>query len=1178
MKTLKLFLLFAFAIACFKPEPIASQSKQVPIPAPVTGLEVYQSSTTGNFVPLNKHYKSNYPDMKTARGEVGFSPTGVFTVYDLQSNGVPQQIWQDPAVPSNVHAVFMTSMVPGFATRVSAYLFSNNYGATWSYLGDVPSTGRSGFPVVTGLQNGSAVIANHNNTNGSTTHTKLYYDSGPGFGVFIELDPGTTAEGDPIWPAAVVNGENSIVFSAAINGQVYSYTNVATGLNPPGTFSGYVTYPGDQANTSALALAPNGTIGHAFIGSDNEDMSDAFYRLSHNGGLSWSAKQKIWDWNIATDSLGVLRGISLVYGNNNQPYVAFNTSKLTESGFFPEEPSQIRVWSPAINGGVAVTVADSGNVPYFPNRGATTDAFLPVCRPSIGKSSTGNGLVVAFSATTERTGTDSSNYFSVWVAVSNDNGSNWFPPDKITPSTPLRDWRFVSVSPISNVSGGTWTVQMVCQSDSLAGTHVNGSPIGVGEFVGIRYVPNLNQTPGAPALVSPPNNSVNVFTSALLDWSDVISANSYGLQVSADSLFTNNLINTTALAQSQFRVDTLVLLHNSKYYWRVNATNTNGTGPWSAVWNFRTITAIPLAPVLTQPPNGSLNVSLTPFLRWNFVLNSDSYKLQISTDSGFSNVRFESSNLLSTNLLVPANVLGNDTTYYWRVSGQNTFGQGPWSVVWSFRTIPAPLGQPALVSPFNGSNGLELTPTMTWTAVTGASNYRLQIETDTLFQSPLVDNGQISSTSFTVQSGILSSGVTYFWRVYASVGSNTGPWSAIWRFSTIISIPGAPSLTSPPNNSVNLGLTPTFQWSAVNLAQSYRIQISGDSTFGNPIVNVANLTGTSYSTPTGSLNYGSSYYWRVNASNISGTGLWSSRWMFSTLNVPPAPLLTYPANGQDSIGLNPTLDWNDVTQATTYRVVIATDSIFENVIHDISTIASSQYIVPNPILTYYTRYYWKVSGLNMAGQGEFSGTRNFRTMQIAPPGTVTLFSPFNFSSGISLTPVMTWNSAVNAEGYQLLISRDLNFNNIVHENDSLTQLHYNVPPNILSVNSLYFWRVRAFNAAGYGTWSSTYNFRTALLGINQISNDIPDSYDLHSNYPNPFNPTTKIRFDLPKQSSVKILLFDITGKELGKVLDLELEAGVYETVINSADLSSGVYFYTMITNEFQKTMRMIVMK
>ena len=490
MKTLLSVLAMSLVLFTTTTSNIANaQRNPVPKPKPITGSERIEIKESEKKYKVNPNYNTKFAPLITKSGTVLFSSTSTSTVYDLQANGVPQQIWQDPLTPSFVHAVFMYSLEPGFATRGCAYIFSYDFGATWNNYADVPSNARSGFPSISGLTSGAAVIANHNNRNGTSPRTRIYYDQGAGFGLFTEIDPGVTVEGDPIWARVIALPNNNILFTTSISGAVYSYTNKATNISPPGTFSGYQTYPGDQSESYSLALAPNGTVGHAFIGSDDVDPNDVFYRSSSDGGLTWTPKQKIWDWNITPDSLGCIRGVSIVFGNNNQPYVSFNTSPLTLTAFYPEKPSQIRVWSPAIGGGVPVIVASQNSVPFFPNQGETEDAFLPLCRPAIGRASTGNGIVVAFNATTDRVGSDLSRYYSVWTTFSLDNGNSWNPPEKITPDTPLRDWRFVSVSSTNNVSSGNWTIQMVCQSDSVAGTHVNGAPIGRGELVGIRFTP-----------------------------------------------------------------------------------------------------------------------------------------------------------------------------------------------------------------------------------------------------------------------------------------------------------------------------------------------------------------------------------------------------------------------------------------------------------------------------------------------------------------------------------------------------------------------------------------------------------------------------------------------------------------------------------------------------------------
>ena len=99
-----------------------------------------------------------------------------------------------------------------------------------------------------------------------------------------------------------------------------------------------------------------------------------------------------------------------------------------------------------------------------------------------------------------------------------------------------------------------------------------------------------------------------------------------------------------------------------------------------------------------------------------------------------------------------------------------------------------------------------------------------------------------------------------------------------------------------------------------------------------------------------------------------------------------------------------------------------------------------------------------------------------------------------------------------------------------------------------------------------------------LTGVTQNGTEIPTKYDLYQNYPNPFNPTTRIKFDLPKQSFVSIKLYDITGREVSKLVSQEYNAGSYTVDYNAASLSSGIYFYRIEAGSFVSTKRMMLIK
>ncbi|HMQ79240.1 MAG TPA: S8/S53 family peptidase [Ignavibacteria bacterium] len=101
--------------------------------------------------------------------------------------------------------------------------------------------------------------------------------------------------------------------------------------------------------------------------------------------------------------------------------------------------------------------------------------------------------------------------------------------------------------------------------------------------------------------------------------------------------------------------------------------------------------------------------------------------------------------------------------------------------------------------------------------------------------------------------------------------------------------------------------------------------------------------------------------------------------------------------------------------------------------------------------------------------------------------------------------------------------------------------------------------------------------RFNVIGIEPISNILPERFALYQNYPNPFNPSTTIKFDLPKNDFVNIKVFDIIGREVSS-FSSELDAGSYKYEFNAANLSSGVYFYKFESNFYSDVKRMILIK
>lgn len=89
---------------------------------------------------------------------------------------------------------------------------------------------------------------------------------------------------------------------------------------------------------------------------------------------------------------------------------------------------------------------------------------------------------------------------------------------------------------------------------------------------------------------------------------------------------------------------------------------------------------------------------------------------------------------------------------------------------------------------------------------------------------------------------------------------------------------------------------------------------------------------------------------------------------------------------------------------------------------------------------------------------------------------------------------------------------------------------------------------------------------------------LPVRFELLQNFPNPFNPVTKIRFNLPVSCFVRLIVYDIIGRELKTLLEKELNAGYQEITFNSDNLGSGVYFYKLITPDYIAVKKMLLLK
>lgn len=140
--------------------------------------------------------------------------------------------------------------------------------------------------------------------------------------------------------------------------------------------------------------------------------------------------------------------------------------------------------------------------------------------------------------------------------------------------------------------------------------------------------------------------------------------------------------------------------------------------------------------------------------------------------------------------------------------------------------------------------------------------------------------------------------------------------------------------------------------------------------------------------------------------------------------------------------------------------------------------------------------------------------------------------------------------------------------------DILTYQEVGLTPDVL-----YFYKVCAYNSYGLSDFSNTVSAVTKK-STNIVAQNISsaESYFLGNNFPNPFNPTTNIRFGITERSFVKLTVYNSLGVKIEELISQYLSPGIYLLKWNAEKYSSGVYFYGIETNGFTGIKKMILIK
>lgn len=103
------------------------------------------------------------------------------------------------------------------------------------------------------------------------------------------------------------------------------------------------------------------------------------------------------------------------------------------------------------------------------------------------------------------------------------------------------------------------------------------------------------------------------------------------------------------------------------------------------------------------------------------------------------------------------------------------------------------------------------------------------------------------------------------------------------------------------------------------------------------------------------------------------------------------------------------------------------------------------------------------------------------------------------------------------------------------------------------------------------------NINATISGITNLT-ELVSNYELSQNYPNPFNPETNINFSIPVSSQVSLKIYNVNGQEVAALVNERLNAGSYKVDWNAVNFTSGIYYYTIKTEGFIQTKKMLLIK
>jgi photosystem II stability/assembly factor-like uncharacterized protein len=420
------------------------------------------------------------------------------------------------------------------------------------------------------------------------------------------------------------------------------------------------------------------------------------------------------------------------------------------------------------------------------------------------------------------------------------------------------------------------------------------------------------------------------------------------------------------------------------------------------------------------------------------------------------------------------NVVVTELEIYYGATGDKlragTFGRGLWETDLTLNNV---VGIPELIVPADSAAQVSILPLFKWSKVTGASEYTLQVSTDSTFASSTFET-VVSDTQYSV-SGALSNSTKYYWRVKAKDGS----FSSVRSFTTLASI--AIYLNYPINNATVYSLSPDLSW---NLIQSYTglkfdVILSTDSLFAAGSTSIIAADNTNKYTLS-NLSPTTHYFWMIRVKTTAGDVIsYSIRQDFTTYGVLAIPIPSWPVGGATVYTNNPTLYWYMGTPAYSYTFEIRYKESSSAVWSTPSTVGSSLSFSLTG-LSSGTSYDWEVRSFNGSAYSDWSTSQSFVTFSTGggtPPQPILSY-PIGGATVYTASPVLYWYLNASSAGmdYSVQVSKYSDFSVLALDNSSVSNLYQQLTS--LDPGTMYYWKVRTSNGTSYSSWSAVDSFYT----------------------------------------------------------------------------------------------------